>query len=93
MFQTSQDLLNLVIAAAVAGFAFFSCWALFYLIMTLRQGFKAVKEMREWMGKIADVLTVLKEKIEHSSSYLMLIGEGVKKLVEVIRERGDKKDR
>lgn len=91
MLQTSHDLLNLVIAAAVAGIAFFICWALFYLVMTLRQGFKAVKEAREWMDKVADILDTLKEKVEHSTSYLMLIGEGMKKLVEVIKERSEKK--
>ena len=32
----------------------------------------------------------LKDKIEHSTSYLMLIGEGVKKLVEVARDYAGK---
>ena len=88
MLQTSHDLLNLVIAVSVAGFTFFVCWALFYLVMILRQGYKAIRGAREWIGKMDNVLTTLKEKIEHSTSYLMLIGEGVKKLVEVIKERG-----
>jgi hypothetical protein len=91
MLQTSHDLLNLVIAAAVAGFTFFVCWALFYLVMILRQGFRVVKETREWMDKVSNILDILKEKIEHSTSYLMLIGEGVKKLAEVIKERSEKK--
>jgi hypothetical protein len=33
-----------------------------------------------------ELVNSLKEKIEHSTSYLLLIGEGVKKLVEVIKE-------
>jgi hypothetical protein len=39
-----------------------------------------------------ELLKTLKEKIEHTTSYLLLISEGVKKLVEVIRERTEKKD-
>jgi len=93
MLETREDLLNITIDISVAGFTFFVCWAIFYLIMILRQGFKAVKEGREWIGKVDNLLVTLKEKIEHSTSYLMLIGEGVKKLVEVIKEHSEKKEK
>ncbi len=43
------------------------------------------------MKKVDDTIDALKEKIEHSASYLSLIGEGIKKMVEVIREYGEKK--
>ena len=49
--------------------------------------------MRDRLHKVDDVLKTLKDKIEHSTSYLLLIGEGVKKLVEVIKERTDKSDK
>ena len=90
MFETTQDLLNTVKAISIFGLAFFACWAIFYFAMILRQGFKAVKETRERLHKVDDVIKALKEKIDHSASYLLLIGEGMKKLVEVIKEHTGK---
>ncbi|RLC37338.1 hypothetical protein DRH27_03960, partial [Candidatus Falkowbacteria bacterium] len=85
MFETSKDLLNIAIAVSVVGFTVFVCWAIYYFAMILRQGFKIFREMRSRLHKIDEVIKTLKEKIEHSTSYLLLIGEGVKKLVEVAK--------
>ena len=96
MLETSKDLLYIALALAVVGLAFFISWAIYYLAQILRQAFKVVKEMRDRMSKIDELIKTLKEKIEHSTSYLLLIGEGVKKLVEVIKEhtgKDEKKDK
>ncbi len=90
MIETSKDLLNIIIAISVFGFTVLTCLAIFYLSMVLRQSFKIVQEMRDRLHKVDEVVKTLKEKIEHSTSYLMLIGEGVKKLVEVIKEHAEK---
>lgn len=90
MFENSQDLLNIVKAVSLFGFVAFTCWAIYYFVMILRQGFLIMKEMRERIHKIDETIHLFKEKIEHSTSYLLLIGEGMKKLVEVIKERSDK---
>ncbi len=90
MIETSKDLLNVIIAVSIFGFTVLICLAVFYLSMILRQGFKIVQEMRNRLHKVDEVIKTLKEKIEHSTSYLLLIGEGVKKLVEVIKEHTEK---
>ncbi len=87
MFDTSRDILNIVIAVSIAGFTFFVCWAIFYFIMMLRQSFKIVKEMRQRLLKIDEVINLVKEKIQSSTSYLVLIGEGVKKLLEMVNAK------
>ena len=92
MIETSKDLLNLAFAVAAFGLAALIGLAAFYFAMILRQTFKVFQEMRSRLSKIDELVAALKEKIEHSASYLLLIGEGVKKLVEVIRERTDKKE-
>ncbi|MCK4553823.1 hypothetical protein KAU19_02580 [Candidatus Parcubacteria bacterium] len=94
MFETSKDLLYAAIAVSVIGLTAFICWAIFYFAQILRQAFKVAKEMRERLHKVDEVIQSFKEKIEHSTSYLLLIGEGIKKLVEVAKEhtgRGEKK--
>jgi len=91
MLEKSGDILNISIAIAVLSLAGLSSWAIYYVAMMLRQSFKMVKEMRDRMHKIDDLVKSMKEKIEHSTSYLLLIGEGVKKLVEIIDKKTDKK--
>lgn len=55
--------------------------------------FRVIKETRDRLTKLDELFSALKERIEHSASYLFLIGEGVKKLVELMKERGEKKKR
>jgi CHASE3 domain sensor protein len=88
----SKDLLYIAISLAILGLAFFTSWAVYYLAMILRQSFQVVKEMRDRLHKIDEIMASLKEKIDHSASYLLLIGEGVKKLVEIMKDRGEKKE-
>jgi predicted PurR-regulated permease PerM len=83
MLETSRDLLNIVIAASIFLFTVFVCWAIYYFAQILRQTFKIISEMRGRLQKIDEFIKMLKDKIDHSTSYLLLIGEGVKKLVEI----------
>ena len=92
MLETSKDILNIIIALSIFGLAFFICWSVFYLAMMLRQIFKIIKEMRDRTHKIDEIIKLIKKKIEHSTSSLTLIGEGVKKLVEVVKERAEKRE-
>lgn len=93
MFENSKDILNITIAVSVFGIAFFLCWGMYYLNMTLRQIFKATGEMRDRFHKIDELVDAIKDKISHSASYLFLIGEGVKKLVEIVGRYTDKKNK
>lgn len=92
MFETSKDVLNIVIAISVLGLAAFTCWAIYYFARILQQVFKVAREMRDRLHKLDELIKAIKEKIEHSTSYLLLISEGVKKLVEVIKDRTEKKE-
>ena len=89
----NQDLLYLVISLSVLGLTFFICWAIYYLAKILQQSFQIVKEMRDRLHKVDTVIDTVKKKIEHSASYLLLIGEGIKTLVQVMKSRGEKKKR
>lgn len=98
LFNSSQDLLYIAISIAVLGLAVFTCWAIYYLAMILKQSFQVAKEMRDRLHKvdgiidsINGVINSLKGKIEHSASYLLLIGEGIKTLVGIMKSRGEKK--
>ena len=89
----SKDLLYVVISLCVLLFTIFSCWAIYYLARILQQMFRAIKETRDRLSRLDELFKILKEKIEHSASYLPLIMEGVKKLVELMKNRAEKKKR
>lgn len=96
----SKDLLYMVISISILGLTFFICWAIYYLARILQQAFQVTKEMRDRLHKVDGIINSvegminsLKEKIDHSASYFLLIGEGIKKLVEIMKDRGEKKKR
>ncbi|MDD5528047.1 MAG: hypothetical protein PHO56_03690 [Patescibacteria group bacterium] len=92
MFSTSHDILLLTIAACVAAFTIFLCWGMFYLIAMTRNVFKIVKDIRRIIDKAEGILDAIKEKINSSASYLFLIGEGLKKIVEIAKAWHAKQD-
>ena len=87
----SKDLLYIAISVSVLLFTVFSCWAIYYLAKILQQMFRVIKETRDRLNKFDELVKMIKEKIEHSASYLPLIMEGVKKLVELMKSRAKKK--
>lgn len=93
LINDSKDLLYIVISISVLMFTIFSCWAFYYLARILRQLFWVIKETRERLNKFDELIKIITEKIEHSAAYLSLIGQGVKKLVELMKNRSEKKKR
>lgn len=92
LIQNSQDLLNIVLAFCALWLTIFIAWFIYYMAMMMREAFKITKEMHERVNKVDKLIDSIKEKVEHPTSYLLLIGEGVKKLVELAKkEYGGKK--
>ncbi len=92
MLSTSQDILNIVLAVSIFSIAFLISWALYYLVMIFRQLFRTVQKIKTKVDRADEVIQALKNKIDSSSSYLLLIGEGIKKLVEVMKNKNKNKD-
>lgn len=86
MFNTSQDILNIAKTAAVIGLSTITFIFVYYLVRIIRELFKMVEEMRDRINKIDELIQSVKEKIEHSTSYLLLISEGIKKVVEIAKD-------
>jgi hypothetical protein len=82
----SRDILNVAIACSVIGVAVFSCWGLYYLARILQQIFALVREARRGVSEAAATVSMLKEKVENSTAYLLVIGEALKKLVDVAKD-------
>ena len=89
MFSTSHDILLLTIAACVAAFTIFLCWGMFYLVAMARNTFKIIKDVKNILQKVEETVDLLKSKIHESASYLLLLGEVLKKVMDVAHNFGE----
>ena len=94
MFSESKDILFLTIAVCVAAFTVFSCWGLFYIVGGLRNFFKIAQDIRDVFKKIEGTIDEARSKISQSASYVFLIGEALKKVMEAAKTySNNKKDK
>jgi hypothetical protein len=94
MFSDSKDILFLTIAICVAAFTVFSCWGLFYIVGGLRNFFKIAQDIRDVFKKIEGTIDEIRSKIGQSASYVFLIGEALKKVMEAAKiYSNNKKDK
>lgn len=89
MFETSRDILNLVMSLSIAVLVFFICWALYYFIASAQRIFRLIKHVETGVEKAEALLDLIKEKISNSSSYLMILGEILKRGLDFAKSRGD----
>ncbi len=92
MIESTKDILFLVLAFVVLLLTIFLCWAIFYVAMILKEFKKIVFDVRRKIELVELVLKTLKEKIEHTSSYLKLLVESAGNIVEFLRERKEEKE-
>lgn len=90
-FQTSKDVMNIAISFSILLISVFIAWFIFYMAMIMKQFYDIIHGVKGSIKKVDEAVDAFKEKIEHSASYLLLIGEGIKKLVEVAKKFSDGK--
>ncbi len=88
MLETSNDIFWITLSVCIALFTLFACWGIFYMVMIIRATSKSVKRVEDVIKNIGDVVKTTKEKIEHSAAYFSVLGEGVKKVMEIAKENG-----
>ncbi|MFA6254446.1 MAG: hypothetical protein WC675_00245 [Patescibacteria group bacterium] len=90
MFETSKDVLLLTIAGAVALFTIFSCWALYYVIMMLKNVSKMTISVREKLETVDKILKLVKEKLEKGSNHMAVLADSAIKMVGFLMEKQSK---
>lgn len=91
MFETSRDILNWVLAASAGALAFFLCWSLYYFIASAQRIFRLIRHVEQGVEKAEALLDLAKEKISGSASYLMILGELLKRGVDFAKERSKRR--
>ena len=87
MFDTSGDLLNVVLAASVITLTVFLVWALYQLGQILHNANRVATSLRLKLELIDKILNLVKEKLEKGASHLGLIADSAIKLVSYFIER------
>lgn len=84
--EYSKDILFLVLAFSVLWLTAFATVLVYLLIKAAKQVNSAADELKNQVSLIGKAITSIKDKVEHSFSYASLIGDGLKKLVDLIKD-------
>lgn len=95
MFSTSADILNFVLATSIVTLTVFLCVALFYIISSFRKTQKIIRAAENIITKTDDLLSLVKDKVKNSGTYIMLLGEVLKKGLDIFssKKKEDKEDK
>lgn len=91
MFDSSKDILFIVIAVAVAVLTFLFSWLLIYMIRIFRRAYGAVNLISEKIEMLARLVDTLKEKIEHSATAVTVLSKTIGQVAEYLGKRRSKK--
>lgn len=76
MFETSKDILYLVISFCVLWVTVFLCWMFYYVMRLLRNTNQIVEEFRVRLQGLMDTVTHIRNKVEQMSSLMTLLTKG-----------------
>lgn len=93
MFDTSRDILNVVLAVCSVLVTVFLVWTLYYLAQILRNANRVATSVRLKLELVDKILNLVKDKMEKGASHLGLIADSAIKLVSYFIERQAEKPR
>lgn len=91
MLNNSKDLFYVVLAFGILWVSLGMFWVLWYVGRILREFLTIVKEIREKVQKVDALLDFVRRKMENSSYHLVLLTEGIKKLIDVYHKKASEK--
>lgn len=84
MFETSKDILYLVISFCVLWTTVFLCWMFYYVMRLLRNANRVVEEFRVRLQALTEAINYIRGKVEHMSGLMTLVTDGASGLVKKI---------
>jgi cellulose synthase/poly-beta-1,6-N-acetylglucosamine synthase-like glycosyltransferase len=85
MFSTSTDILNLVLAISIAALTFFLALAIYYVIASIRKVHNLINKVESGISKTEELVSLVKDKVKGSSTYIMLFAELIKQLLKFVQ--------
>jgi hypothetical protein len=87
MLENSKDLLFIVLSFCALWITVFLCWLIYYLVSILRNTNTMVEEMRDRFRGIEETMRSMRDRLEHATSSLGFVSEGVIKLIQFFISR------
>lgn len=87
MLENSKDLLYIVLSFSVLWLTVFLCWLIYYLVSILRSANEMVEELRERFRGIEEAIRSIRDRMEHATSTLSFVSEGVMRLIQYFISR------
>lgn len=87
MLESSKDLLIVVSAFCLLWFTIFVCWAMYYMVVVLRNVSRMTTSVREKLELVDSILKLVKDKLEKGSNYMGVIADSAIKLVGLFMEK------
>ncbi len=81
MFETSKDILYLVISFCVLWTTVFLCWMFYYVMRLLRNANQIIEEFRVRLQSLTEAINYIRGKVEHMSGLMSVITDGAAGLV------------
>ena len=91
MFNTSRDLLNLIIAFCVLFFTVFLCWMIYYMAMILKNIHDVMDKFTTTLDMISGFFGKAREKLDNTSANFGMMMELGKKIIEIVKAKQEKK--
>lgn len=83
--QTTQDVLFLGLTAAALLTAIFLSWALYYLILNLRDVHAVTHDVRTRVEKFWEVIELAREKLQVGGAVFSLAARGIQEMAEHLK--------
>ena len=90
MLQTSQTTFWYVLSGAIGLITIFLLWWLYYVIRLTKNAVYTVEKFTHVMKKMDEVLDLAKDKLNTGGTYVALIANAVKSVMEMVGERKSK---
>jgi len=87
MFETSGDILNLVLMICVAILTFFICWALYYVIATVTKAKRLVDKADRVINSAEGLVSTVKSTLSDSGLYLKFFNLMAGQVLNILKNR------
>ncbi len=82
VFDSSKDILFIVIAVCIGWVTIFLCWMLYYVTKILKNTSQIIEEFRTRLQGLLDAVNYVRDKVENMSNILTMITSGVGGMVQ-----------
>jgi hypothetical protein len=86
MFQTSGDILNIIIAICVLIFTVFVVLAIYNFLSGLKKVRNLVSEVEKSVRKLLEIIDSVENKVQKSTSYVYMVSEVAKNIFDLVKK-------